>query len=49
LLYQHKTTGRLIGTRNDAEEIAFIHRTTDWYYAPLVGTGGRKGVGVQGD
>ena len=34
LLYQHKTSGRLIVTRNDAEEISFIHLTTDWYYAP---------------
>jgi hypothetical protein len=34
LLYQDKTSGRLIVTRNDAEEIAFIHLTTDWYYGP---------------
>jgi hypothetical protein len=34
LLYQQKTSGRLIVTRNDKQEIAFIHLTIDWYYAP---------------
>jgi hypothetical protein len=34
VLYQEQTSRRLIVVRNDAEEIAFIHLATDWYYAP---------------